>query len=165
MANMRRGSNHHADSMCAPAVQSAANRLGTNAVTRAAAIVSRTIINGRSVRPPPPPLGGSVVVNVRALDVPPPGVGLDTVMLAEPAVATSPAGTVAVSEVGDTMVVVNGLPFHWTAEFDVNPAPLTVSTKPPLPAGMEAGDSEDAVGRGLVNVRVAPAEVPLPGGG
>jgi len=86
-------------------------------------------------------------------------------MLAEPAVARSAAGTVAVSEVGEIRVVVNGLPFHWTAEFDANPVPLTVSTKPALPAGTEVGDSEDAVGRGLATVRVAPAELPPPGTG
>jgi hypothetical protein len=62
--------------------------------------------------PPPPPLGGAVVVNVRALDVPPPGAGLATVTLAEPAAATFPAATVAVSDVDDFMVVVKGLPFH-----------------------------------------------------
>jgi hypothetical protein len=37
------------------------------------------------------------------------------------------------------MIVVNGLPIRWTAEFDANPAPLTVSTKPPLPACTERG--------------------------
>ena len=61
----------------------------------------------------PPPLGaGAVVVNASALVVSPPGVGLETVTLAEPAVATSPAGTVAVSDVDDIMVVGKRLPFH-----------------------------------------------------
>jgi hypothetical protein len=46
-------------------------------------------------------------------------------MRADPAVATSPAGTVAVSEGGDVMIVVKGLPIRWTAEFDANTAPLT----------------------------------------
>ena len=47
-------------------------------------------------------LFGAVMVNVFAKEVPPPGVGLKTVTLAEPAVAMSVAGIAAVSWVAET---------------------------------------------------------------
>jgi hypothetical protein len=47
-------------------------------------------------------IGGTVMVNVTALDVPPPGGGFTTVTEAVPGDATSAAVTVAVSCVDET---------------------------------------------------------------
>ena len=51
-------------------------------------------------------------MKVFPLLVPPPGVGLNTVTVAVPAVLMSAAGTVAVSDVLLTNVVVRLTPFH-----------------------------------------------------
>jgi len=52
------------------------------------------------------------MVNVCAFDVPPPGAGFTTVTSAVPAVATFAAGTIAVSFVEETKVVVKAVPFQ-----------------------------------------------------
>jgi hypothetical protein len=57
---------------------------------------------------------GLLMVNVFDADVPPPGLGLLTVMDAVPALLRTLDGTVAVSEVLLTNVVVRFAPFHWT---------------------------------------------------
>jgi hypothetical protein len=54
----------------------------------------------------------SVIVNVSALEVPPPGVGFTTVMAAVPTAAMSAAVMAAVNCVALTNVVVRALPFH-----------------------------------------------------
>jgi len=53
-----------------------------------------------------------LIVKVFAALVPPPGVGLNTVTLAVPAFFMSAAGTVAVSDVLFTNVVVRLVPFQ-----------------------------------------------------
>src|SRR4029434_7767912 len=55
-------------------------------------------------------------VNERAPDVPPPGAGVNTVMLGVPAAAISLAGMAAVSRVDETNVVVRLAPLTWTIE-------------------------------------------------
>jgi hypothetical protein len=70
-----------------------------------------------------------VTVNGTALDVPPPGVGLNTVTEAVLAAATFVAGTVACTLLDVTKVVVRPTPFHFTTDVGTNPAPLTVSVK------------------------------------
>jgi hypothetical protein len=64
------------------------------------------------VGPEPPP----EIVNVAALDVPPPGEGLKTVTLADPADPISPALILAVSCVLLTYDVVRSLPFQRSTE-------------------------------------------------
>jgi hypothetical protein len=56
--------------------------------------------------------GVAAIVNVCAIDVPPPGAGFTTVIEAVPAVATREAGTAAVSCVGETNVVGKAVPFQ-----------------------------------------------------
>jgi hypothetical protein len=61
------------------------------------------------------PIVGSgflVIVKVNALEVPPPGVGVETVTVAVPAAAMSAAVMAACKLVLETNVVVRGLPFH-----------------------------------------------------
>ena len=107
------------------------------------------------------------MVNISALDVPPPGVGLKTVTEAVPAVAMSLWGTAAVNCVALPNVVVSAAPFHWTTELLTKLVPITTSVKPAPPAVAEEGESALTVGTGLfaaaliVNVRAA--EVPPPG--
>jgi hypothetical protein len=56
--------------------------------------------------------GGGLIVNVCAFEVPPPGAGFTTVIGAVPTVATLAAGTMAVSLIEETNVVVRGEPFQ-----------------------------------------------------
>src|SRR5439155_3509711 len=58
--------------------------------------------------------GGSVTVSVAPLDVPPPGAGLNTVIVGVPGLATSVARIAAVTWVADPKVVVRGTPLTWT---------------------------------------------------
>ena len=105
--------------------------------------------------------GAALIVNVCALDVPPPGLGLATVMDAVPAVATRDAGTVAVSCVEETKLVARGAPFQFTVEVETNLVPFTVKVNCALPAVVEVGQIEVMVGTGLLIVRVSVA-LPVP---
>ena len=89
------------------------------------------------------------MVNVCGFEVPPPGVGFTTVTDAVPAVATFAAGTIAVSCVEETNVVVRGEPFQLTVEVETKLVPFTVNVNPPLPAVVELGLIEVVVGTGL----------------
>jgi len=106
-----------------------------------------------------------VIVNVTALEVPPPGEGLKTVTLAEPAVATSAAAIVAVNRVLLINVVILLPAFHWTVEALTKPVPLTVSENAPPPAVAEAGLRLVIAGTGLSGVlivKVWATDVPPP---
>src|SRR5262249_20432840 len=93
-----------------------------------------------------------------APDVPPHGV--TTVIEAEPAETIREAGTVAVSCVPLTNVVVSGLPFHLTVEPETKLVPFTVNANCALPAVAQVGLSEVIVGGALiVSVNIA---VPVP---
>jgi len=105
------------------------------------------------------------MVNVCALDVPPPGVGLKTVTLAVPAVVMSLAGMEAVSCVGPTYVVVRLPPFHLTTEVPTKFVPFTVRVKVELPANLLVGFRLVVVGDGLLMVKVCALDVPPPGVG
>jgi hypothetical protein len=105
------------------------------------------------------------IANVTALEVPPPGVGLVTVILAVPALAMSLAGTCAVSCVALTNVVVSEAPPHLTTELEMKFAPLTVRVKAAPPTVAPVGDTEAIVGAGLFIASDTPAEVPPPGAG
>jgi len=92
---------------------------------------------------------GLLIVNVCGLDVPPPGVGFTTVTDAVPAVATFAAGTIAVSCVAETNVVVRAEPFQFTFELEMKLVPFTVKVNWALPAMVELGLIEVVVGTGL----------------
>jgi hypothetical protein len=87
-----------------------------------------------SVNPAPPAVAlagesevavgtGLLMVKVRAADVPPPGEGLATVTETVPPVVMSLAGTVALSCVLLTSVVVSPVPFHCTTELETKFVP------------------------------------------
>ena len=71
------------------------------------------------------------MVNVKAFEVPPPGVGFTTVTGALPAVTMSLAGIAAVTWPAFTNVVVRAAPFQRTWEVPTKLLPFTVSVKPP----------------------------------
>src|SRR5438067_6158728 len=82
-------------------------------------------------------------------------------MDAVPAVATFAAGTIAVSLIEDTNVVVRAEPFQFTVEVETNLVPFTVKVNCALPAVVEVGLIEVMVGTGLLIVRVSVA-LPVP---
>jgi hypothetical protein len=98
--------------------------------------------------------GVFVTVNVCALDAPPPGLGFTTVMDTVPAVATSEAGTAAVSCVDEPNVVVRAEPFQLTVAPETKLLPATVKVKPALPAVIQVGLMEVVAGTGLLIVKV-----------
>jgi hypothetical protein len=96
-------------------------------------------------------IASGVIVNVWPAEVPPPGAGLTTVIVAVPAVATRLADTVAVSRILLLYAVVNPVvaPFQFTREPLTNPVPFTVKVKLESPATAPAGDSVVTVGTAL----------------
>jgi hypothetical protein len=114
----------------------------------------------------PQPTMTLLIVNVTALEMPPPG-GLTTVTLAVPTVLMSAAGTCAVNFEALTYVVGTVALFHSTTEVAMKLLPLTVSVKAAPPTVALVGDSDVATGTGLTlsMVNVTAAEVPPPGVG
>ena len=108
-----------------------------------------------------------MIVKLRALLVPPPGVGLNTVTAAIPTVAILAAGTNADNCVALIYVVVSAAPFHLMAEVVTKLVPLVTNVNEPEPAVAILGDKPVSVGRGLVLVIVNVSEllVPPPGVG
>ena len=98
--------------------------------------------------------GVAATVNACAFDVPPPGPGFTTVIDPVPAVATSAAGTVAVSCVDETNVVASDVAFPFTVDVETKLVPFTVKVKPPLPAVTQVGLIDVMAGTGLLIVKV-----------
>ena len=88
------------------------------------------------------------------MEVPPPGVGLFTVMAAVVPEAISEALMTAVSCVAETKVVVRLDPFQRTLEVGTKPLPLTVRTKLEPPAIVEVGLMLVVTGTGLFTVKL-----------
>jgi hypothetical protein len=110
---------------------------------------------------------GLLIVNVFAAEVPPPGVGLNTVTEAVPAVAMSAAAIWACSCVLLTKVVVRLLPFQRTTDVMAKFVPVAVSVNAAPPAVALVGEIELSVGTGFVAVivKVLAPDVPPPGAG
>src|SRR5262245_104065 len=96
---------------------------------------------------------GAEIVSVSALEVPPPGLGLKTVMLAVPASLTSLAWMLALSCELLTKVVFRFELRKRTIDPVRNPEPFTVSEKFGLPAATDAGVIELMTGTGLLMVK------------
>jgi hypothetical protein len=100
--------------------------------------------------------GAGVIVNVSGgVDAPPPGLGLETVTLAVPAVATSLALIAAVTSVELTNVVVRFDPFQRTTDEALKFVPVTSRVKAPVPATVCDGEMAVVVGTGLLTVNAA----------
>ena len=103
-------------------------------------------------------------MNVTALEVPPPGVELNTVTCAVPAETISLARIEAVSWVELTYAVVRFVPFHFTTEPGTKLDPVTVSLNAGLPCAALFGAIDVIAGTGLFTTKAAEA-VPPPGVG
>jgi hypothetical protein len=108
-------------------------------------------------------LFSTLIVNVAPPLVPPPGVGLKTVIEGVAATRRSDAGIAAVNWVALTSVVVRGLPFNSTTELLLKFVPFTVSVNPGPPTAVFVGEILFNVGNGLLTVKVAEVLVPPPG--
>src|SRR5882724_2114757 len=108
---------------------------------------------------------GLLIVSVKAVEVPPPGAGLTTVIEMVPEEATSLAGIAAVSWVLLTNAVLLLELFTRTTELATKLPPLSVSVNPALPALILAGEILESEGDGLLIVRARAAEIPPPGAG
>src|SRR6266545_2534255 len=107
---------------------------------------------------------GCVRVRVRALVVPPPGLGVTTVMLKLVAVVVrSAAWKAAVSWVGPTKIVGRETPLTWTTDPFTKLLPLAVSVKAGPHAANVLGEMDESVGAGLLTLSVAAGVVPPPG--
>jgi hypothetical protein len=112
-------------------------------------------------------VAGAVVVNVSALLVPPPGAGFTNVICAEPAVATSDAGTCAEALVAVATFVVSAVaPKNAMPPF-TKPVPVSVIENIAEPATVDEGVIDASVGDGFVapTVNVFVPLVPPPGAG
>lgn len=87
-------------------------------------------------------------------DVPPPGAGVNTVMLNVPAVSKSLAGIDAVNCVALIYVVVRVEPANRTTEVDTKSVPFTVSVKAVSPTVLLVGEMLDTVGTLFSTVKV-----------
>ena len=104
--------------------------------------------------------GVRLTVRFTAVEVPPTGVGLNTVMAFVPTAATSAAVICAVNCALLTKVVVRLLPFSRTMEVPTKPVPFTVKTKAGAPAPLLAGEIVVIAGLGLFTARLEEVVVP-----
>jgi hypothetical protein len=84
---------------------------------------------------------GTVIGKNTTLEVPPPGLGLTTVIEPVLAVAMSKAVMTAVNCEPFTKVVVRALQFQFTTEPETKPVPFTVSVNPGPPGAAASGTS------------------------
>src|SRR4029453_10687307 len=98
-------------------------------------------------------------------DVPPPGVGVTTVMATRPGVAVSLAGIAAVSVVELPNVVGRLTPFHCTTEDATKLTPVTVRVNAAAPAVAVLGVRPLTVGAGFRIAKLRGAAAPPPGAG
>lgn len=127
-----------------------------------------------SVKPGPPAVAldgdrlvtDELTIKLTAVEIPPPGAGLNTVMGNVPNAAMSAAGICAVNCVALTSAVVRAPPLKRTRELPLKFVPVTVSVNAAVPANLLVGDKVLSVGAGLLTVKVsAGVDVPPPGVG
>ncbi len=91
----------------------------------------------------------ALTVNICELEVPPPGIGLNTVIEEVPTVSKSVLKISAVSCVEVEKYVVLAEPLKFTVELATKFVPLTVKVKPASPAVFEVGEIPVVVGIGF----------------
>lgn len=102
---------------------------------------------------------GALTVNVCALEVPPVVPGVFTVTGTDAEEATRDAEIDAFNCVLSRKVVGTAVPFQFTTEEPLYPVPVTVRTKPALPARMLPGFRDEIVGAEDETVRVMEFDV------
>src|SRR5579862_7374842 len=102
-------------------------------------------------------------MKLAAVELPPPGVGLNTVTRAVVEAAISVALMDALSCPAFTETVVRLDPFHLTTDPLTNPLPCTVKVNAAPPVVTNVGESEVIVGTGLAMVKTEWSDVPPPG--
>jgi hypothetical protein len=93
-------------------------------------------------------LGAGVIVKVRLVDVPPPGVLVKTTTVAVPGFTIRTAGTLAVILLTLRKVVTSAFPFHSTTEPGEKLLPVTVRLNVVPPACVIVGDIDLSDGFG-----------------
>ena len=101
-------------------------------------------------------------MNVSALDVPPPGAGVETVTDAVPTLAISAAVIAACRLDADAKVVGRALPFHSTVEDEMKFEPETVRVNAGPPAVVLFGASAATDGAEFGGVELPPEPEPEP---
>src|SRR5437868_6383173 len=91
-------------------------------------------------------VGLPLIASDTPFDVPPPGPGVTTVMVAAPMLAMSAWDAVMVSCAEETNAVVRGDAFQFTCDAAMKPLPLTVSVNDGPPAITEAGEIVEITG-------------------
>jgi len=97
------------------------------------------------------------------VDVPPPGVGVDTVSKEFPTVAKLDVATTADISVADPKLVFNGWPFKLITEETTKPAPVTTTVTFGDAATTVEGETAAIVGAGLRTSKFNEVDVPPPG--
>jgi hypothetical protein len=108
---------------------------------------------------------GLLTLKPTALEVPPPGAGLTTVMEIDPAELRSEPGMLAVNWFAFTKDVVRAAPFTLTVELFTKLEPLTVKEKVASLTFFEVGLKVVIVGTGLLMLKVIGPASPPPGAG
>ena len=111
------------------------------------------------------PGAGLLMGKLTAFDVPPPGAGLTTAIVAVPVLAMSAAVTSIVKVVAETNVVARSAPLNLTCELLRKLLPLIARVKVELPTMTDAGVNVVIVGIGLPTIKFNSSEVPPPGVG
>src|SRR5260370_389179 len=97
--------------------------------------------------------GGLLTTSESTAEAPPPGAGVTTVMQREPALARSPAVSVAVNWVLLTKAVLRLAPLTWTTDVSAKLVPVAVRVSGPLPAIALEGEIPVKVGAVVKTVR------------
>jgi hypothetical protein len=93
-------------------------------------------------------MAGATIENEIALEVPPPGDGLNTMTETDATTAISVLEIAAWSWVELTYVVFRPAPFHWTTEHGTKLLPVTLNVNPTSPAVAVEGDNDVMAGTG-----------------
>lgn len=138
-----------------PNVTGLVNVPSIDETTRAKIAVCPAVIGGAE-------LGGVTVKSdtgkLMSAVVPPPGGGLETVMVRVPPCARSLGNNVTCNPMELSKVVIRGLPFTRTTDSGVKPVPVTFKVRFRLPAGRLRGVMDPPPGCGLLTGSVTDGE-------
>ena len=96
-----------------------------------------------------------MIENAAPEEVPPPGLGVLTLIVAEPTAVKSAVGIVAVRLVVELNVVTSGCELKSTTERSLNPVPVTVMSVSGEPDTTEVGEIATREAAGLTTTSIA----------